>query len=382
MLLKIRSALVMKVLLYLFLVLIPLPLGIIGLDPSRGFWVNLSAAFGYVALAMFALQFLLATRSRFLSDPAGMDKLLIFHVIMGSTATVLAFLHPIILLIYNFDHYWPLFNILTSPLRAKFAVLSLLFVMIVIVISVYRRHLNLRYETWQVAHAMFAILVVTTGLMHTVLVGYFVREVWEKTFWSLFVLSFIALLIWVRVIKPLLHYKRRWEVVSVIPDNDNTTKLTIKLIDPESYGPKGFQFKAGQFAWITANKNPFVIAYNPFSFSSGEQDLPYVSFTIKAYEDFSREVAYLKPGQTVYLDGPYGGFVLPAKTDPVWQADSPLLLIGAGIGVTPIVSILKTLAHQQEKRPIYVWLIHKNHLSVRISSVVYSIDREYCNEYA
>ena len=57
---------------------------------------------------------------------------------------------------------------------------------------------------------------------------------------------------------------------------------------------------------------------------------------------------HLRVGATVEVAAPRGDFVLTAGTGPV-------LLISAGVGVTPVLAMLRTLAAEQSKRPVW-WL--------------------------
>jgi ferredoxin-NADP reductase len=50
-------------------------------------------------------------------------------------------------------------------------------------------------------------------------------------------------------------------------------------------------------------------------------------------------------GRRVYLDGPYGAFTVGNPADMH-------VLIAGGVGVTPMMSIVRTLADQGDKRPV------------------------------
>ena len=60
----------------------------------------------------------------------------------------------------------------------------------------------------------------------------------------------------------------------------------------------------------------------------------------------------VKVGDTLECDAPRGAFF----HDPT--SDRPVALIGAGVGVTPLVSMLAALAHAQNAKPVYVLLGH------------------------
>ena len=51
-------------------------------------------------------------------------------------------------------------------------------------------------------------------------------------------------------------------------------------------------------------------------------------------------------GQRVYLDGPYGAFTIDRN-----PADMHVLIAG-GVGITPMISILRTLADRGDRRPV------------------------------
>lgn len=177
-----RPAFVLWIGAYAAFVVLPLPLGLINLDPGRGFFTNFSVSLGFVGLAMFGLQFLMAARSHIVSHPVGMDVMLRFYRQMAYLATALVFAHPIILFLLD-SRYLGLLHVFESPIRAKFAVAACVALILVICLSVFRRRLRMRYETWQLTHALLAVLVVATALVHVLGVGYYVRQWWEQVLW-------------------------------------------------------------------------------------------------------------------------------------------------------------------------------------------------------
>ena len=55
----------------------------------------------------------------------------------------------------------------------------------------------------------------------------------------------------------------------------------------------------------------------------------------------------MKPGEKVYVDGPYGHF----SADRHQHAEH-LVFIAGGVGITPFMSMLRTMAERGEKRPL------------------------------
>ncbi|TAJ49489.1 MAG: oxidoreductase [Herbiconiux sp.] len=365
-----RAAFAIWVALYTLLVVLPLPLALIRLDPGRGFWINLSVAFGFVGLAMFGLQFVMVARSFVVVHPVGMDLVLGFHRQMAYLATLLVFAHPIILFVVD-TRFLGLLDVFTSPMRAKFAVASCALLLAIIVLSVFRRRLRVSYEAWQITHAVLALAVVVTALAHVLLVGYYVREWWEQALWIVLSAAFVGLGVWVRLLKPVLRRRRPWVVESIDRDIDAVTTITIRpkqtadAVRPGTHsGPadlagglwRPFHFEPGQFAWLQARRSAFALTYHPFSISSSAEHPEHIRFSIKAHENFSRDIAELVPGDTVYVDGPFGAFVLPPA--------GPIVFVGTGVGVTPLLSMLETLADRGDTRRCELWLGNRDERSI------------------
>jgi predicted ferric reductase len=82
----------------------------------------------------------------------------------------------------------------------------------------------------------------------------------------------------------------------------------------------------------------------PFTLSSSAQRPSRPAFTVKALGDFSASLADLRIGSKVLVEGPHGEGVHD-------QSDGPgRLLIAAGVGITPAVSVLRTAAQGDDPR--------------------------------
>jgi nitric oxide dioxygenase len=58
---------------------------------------------------------------------------------------------------------------------------------------------------------------------------------------------------------------------------------------------------------------------------------------------------YVREGDTLKIGPPCGEFIL----DPALCANRPIVLLSGGIGITPIMAMLKSLAHRRAETPIY-----------------------------
>jgi len=103
-------------------------------------------------------------------------------------------------------------------------------------------------------------------------------------------------------------------------------------------------YHAGQYVDVRIPGSDEVRSFSMANLPGGE-----LEFMIKVYEEgrFSSLLSSgdLKPGDELEITGPYGVFTLRAKSD------RPLLFIGGGAGMAPILALLRSLAEQGSTRP-------------------------------
>ena len=79
--------------------------------------------------------------------------------------------------------------------------------------------------------------------------------------------------------------------------------------------------------------------------------------TIRKLGDFTSEIHKVPVGRRVYLDGPYGTFAIGNPADMH-------VLIAGGVGITPMVSMIRTLADRGDKRPVILLYSSKDWESI------------------
>lgn len=325
---------------------VPLGLCFTELMPGRGFVVNLSVALGFLALSVLGLQFALAARFSRATAPFGINAVLRYHQQISFLAVVAAFGHPVLLFLAA-DRYRALLDLAHDPLRAQLAWLAVVALVVLMVTSIWRRALRLSYAVWHVVHSALGVLIVLAALGHAFLVNYYFSEPWVRFVWALYGVAFLWLALWVRLIKPLRLWRRPWRVAELWPEPGGS--VTVGVEPAYRHGGQTFPFQAGQFAWILSGRTPFTLTYHPFSMSSSALSSR-VEFTIKRVGQFTSSVRGLKVGDTVYLDGPHGSFTLERNPGIGY------VFLAAGVGVTPFLSMLSTLADRGDRRPIWLFL--------------------------
>jgi predicted ferric reductase len=320
------------------LALVPLIVARIGTVPRpRSFLTEFGVALGFVALALFSLQFVFSGRIKRVAPSFGMDNIIQFHREIGFIALLLVFTHPIVLIAADRE-FLSYFDPRVNFLRAVFLVFALAASVLIIASSVWRVAFRLEYEWWRLVHGALAILIVFIGIVHTFQVGHYIGTLSKQVAMALLIGAAVYPLAHTRLVRPWLSRRRPYRLVDVQPERDSSATLTF-----EPVGHEGMRFAPGQFAWLTINDSPFTLQQHPFSFASSARSRQ-IRFTAKDLGDFTGMWRELDPGATAFLEGPFGSFV----PDP--SPETGLFLVMGGIGVTPAMGMLRTMRDDGSSR--------------------------------
>ncbi len=332
-------------LLYLTFCLLPLALAlgarVVPLDP----WERVGAALGLLGLAAMAVQFVTSGRFEVVSGRLGIDKIMAFHKVAAWWVLVGLILHPLLYVLPT----W-----LDDPTRGqarlmayltlgqyRSGVVSLAALALLVATSALRERLPAPYEVWRASHVVFGVTAAAAGLHHALAAGRFsslgaVPILW----WGLgaALLAVMATLYgwrWWRL------HARPWRLASVEKRADRMWELDIQ---PEP-GTPALPYHAGQFVWMTEGARRFPLFDHPFSIADSPRR-PGLSLIVKEAGDFTNRIGALKPGTPIGIDGPYGEFTLEA------HPARAVLLIAGGVGIAPIMGLLRDMAARGDPRPV------------------------------
>lgn len=329
---------------YLALITGPLAVLLMRPTPGLGFWWDLSMALGFAGLAMMAVQFLLTARFRRATAPFGIDIIYYFHRYLGGMALVLVLAHPALAIADN-PAVAGWLNPFDAPPHMTAGLASVGALVVLVVASAWRRRLRIGYEAWRITHVLLAVAAVGLAFVHMDGVRYYLGDPWTYRLWQVVAGSCLAAVVFVRLIRPWQLTRRPYRVTSVTPERGSAWTVAV-----EPDGHAGLTFEPGQFAWLTIGGSPFAMREHPFSFSSspapGGGPL---EFTIKALGDFTRTIGSIPPGMRAFVDGPYGAFTIDRHHGP------GVVFIAGGIGIAPILSMLKALADRGDARPVLLF---------------------------
>jgi ferredoxin-NADP reductase len=127
-------------------------------------------------------------------------------------------------------------------------------------------------------------------------------------------------------------------------------------------------FTPGQYLeWTYPHKHPDsrgVRRY--FSLSSSPKE-KLVKITMKISDkpsSFKKSLSAIKPGSEVLAGSPKGEFLLPERRD------EPLAFIAGGIGITPFVSMLKSMVESGETRDIILLYANRNNSDIAFKDIL------------
>jgi 3-phenylpropionate/trans-cinnamate dioxygenase ferredoxin reductase subunit len=178
--------------------------------------------------------------------------------------------------------------------------------------------------------------------------------IWNGLLFDMALATVIAIVAYVRVLKPVLLLGHPWEVEEVIPETPDAWTLRLR-----ARGHDGLGFEPGQFAWLSLGVVPWKAKEHPFSFSGSASARDVLEFTIKGLGNFTRTVGATPVGTVAYVDGPHGSF-----SPDRHPGATGFILVAGGVGAAPMMSILRTLADRGDPRPIWLVCGHRSESSI------------------
>jgi ferredoxin-NADP reductase len=191
---------------------------------------------------------------------------------------------------------------------------------------------RLRYETWYYLH-FYTYLAVALAFSHQFATGAeFMGDRAARVAWGGLYAAVAAALVWYRFVTPVRGALRhRLRVVAVHAEGPGVVSVVVGGRHLDELRAESGQF----FRWRFLCRGLWW-ASSPYSLSAGPRP-DHLRITVKAFGDHSRALAGVRPGTAVVAEGPYGAVTAAVRRG------RKVLLIGGGIGVTPLRALLETL---------------------------------------
>jgi predicted ferric reductase len=329
-----------KVILYVFIVTLPLILALIFGHSNQNFLWNTGRGFALMGITILALQALLAGRFKWITRNFGFDIVIRYHRNISIFAVFLLLFHPLLLMAGGAG--WRL--IFGGNLYIWLGKTALFLVLLNVLISVYQNKINLKFERWRVSHDVLSSLLIVLTFSHSWYVGTDLRLVPLRILWILLFSAAVWAFIYHRFIRPWILARNPYEVTEV---KEEATKVwTVKLSPPK--GKNIFDYTPGQFQFIKFLRGRGLPEEeHHWTISSSPSQKKYLSSTIKALGDFTSTMGETQPGDKAVVHAPFGRFSYLFHPE-----EKDLVFIAGGIGITPLMSMLRYMRDQKEKRPV------------------------------
>src|SRR3954462_11391831 len=308
---------------------------------QRSFAEELGSTLGISALGVLGIVLILPTRLRVLAR-LGADAAVRLHRHLVGVLLALIVGHVALAVALQPARY-QLLRFFGQPWRAQAAITSVVCLLALIGVSIWRRRLRLPYAAWRALHGGLAAACLIFAAVHTY---------WWHRYLGLGAgaigLAFLTVVPLGGFATLRLRSPRSTYVLDrVVPEAGHSTSLVLRAEDG-----RGHAFEPGQFAWLRLSDERTRFAEHPFSYTSSAEDRSRIAFTVRAYEGFSARVAGLPVGTPFHVDGPHGAFRFRARAKGA-------LLLAYGIGITPSMSLLRTAADRADPRAFVLFYANR-----------------------
>jgi predicted ferric reductase len=297
---------------------------------SAGDVLGLLAGYGFVVLVA------LMARLPPLEKGIGTDRLARWHAMGGRYVITLVSFHvPLIVWGYAVSAHVKVTSetatLLTTYPDVLMATVAWFVLLGVAAFSARAARRRLKYETWYYAH-LYTYLAIALAFSHQFADGpAFRSDYTARVAWSALYATVGALIVWYRVVTPLLSAARhRFTVQYVRPEAPGIVSVFITGRNLDRLRAEPGQF----FRWRFLTRELWWQSH-PYSLSAMPSPNQ-MRITVKANGDHSGSLAGLAPGTRVFAEGPYGAFT-PSLTG------RRVLFIAGGVGITPIRAMFAAL---------------------------------------
>jgi predicted ferric reductase len=231
-----------------------------------------------------------------------------------------------------------------SELPELLGVIGLIALWSLVCTSIFRKFLMLKYEAWRKIHLISAVL------RYAAVIHVFLIQSESRAGGFLFFLASIsavsfALAIWDKLLAPfILKSDREYLLKSTKEVAPDVFELTLE----PKVQKEVFQYSPGQFAYLKIKSNEFLFESHPFTIVSDSTETTHLKFNIKALGDWTKKLSSLPESIDSEIIGPFGKFspfLFNNKT-------KSLVLIAGGIGITPFISLIRSLSSLKIKLPV------------------------------
>jgi 3-phenylpropionate/trans-cinnamate dioxygenase ferredoxin reductase subunit len=328
------------------------------------FSVTIGRVFAQWAVALLLLQSVLAVRIRFLDRIFGLDRLLKFHRASGIICFLMAFFHPMLMYLSGLKKAGPLSSDQWPEAIGAICIIGL---WLAVVSSVWRKFFDLGYQSWLRLHRITAS-VVMLALAHMFSIESAMRSGWIFACWLVVIILWVCTIAAAKFFFPLRFASGESFVVSSATEAAKNVRQ-LNLVPAKENAI--FDFLPGQFAFISFDNPQVAKEEHPVTIASAPDDRENLQFLIKGVGDWTKSLSAIKAGDKAKVIAPFGAF------SPFRYEVDNLILIAGGIGITPMLSILRQLFHEKAEMPVKLIWSYKTSAEAPCFEELETLSRNY-----
>lgn len=291
---------------------------------------------GLVAANLLLYQVLLMARVPLFERGFGHDGITRMHRVVGFWSFWLMLAHIALLVagyaaVAQINPFVQLWEFVWDYPGMLLATAGAVLIMLVAVTSMRRARRRLRYESWHLLH-LYAYIGVGIALPHQLWAGAdFTASPWATVYWwTLWALAAAAVVVFRLGVPAVRSWRHGLRVAAVEADGSGGVTVRMRGRRLERLAARGGQF----FVWRFLDGAGWSRGH-PFSLSSAPRR-DELAISARIVGDGTARLAGLRPGTRVLIEGPYGRMTGDERRG------HKLLLVGAGAGVAPLVSLLES----------------------------------------
>lgn len=327
---------------YVVVAMAPAALAVLFVTPHfANLYREIAKLFALTAATMLMLQPVLSARLRCIERPFGLDIVLRFHRNMAVLALVLLLAHPVLIAISGAG--WSLLYSIDLPWYILTGKAALGLVIVNVLASLLFSRLPITFERWRLGHDILGPVILLLIVLHAPILGHDLTH-GPQRYVAFVVFAVVAgLFVYHRLIRPRLLAAHPWTVGEVRKEAEGVH--TVVLEPPP--GRAGYTHDPGQFHFITFKRGRSLPEEeHHWTISSSAQQAGAVASTIKNSGDFTSTIDQTRAGDTAVVHGPFGRFSY------VHYPERQLCFVAGGIGITPLMSMLRTMRDRGETRSV------------------------------
>ncbi|SDB39740.1 Predicted ferric reductase [Desulfonatronum thiosulfatophilum] len=337
---------------FLYFLVVTLPVWIVTFLGMQGDGLlrDIGRNLGLIGFMILAMQFILAARIKWIEMAFGFDILIRFHKYIALGALCLLILHPVLLAVDGMG--WRLLIGLDLPWYVMAGKAALFLVTASVLFSFFQPRLGVKFEKWRLMHDISALAILALIFIHPWYTGSDMHIPALRALWVGVLLLAAATFVYHRFIRPRNLQKRPYLVREVVREAEDV--WTVKLVPPK--GEVIADYLPGQFHFLTFFRDPALpVEEHHWTISSSPAQKEYLSSTIKAVGDFTATIGQTKPGDTAAVHGSFGRF-----SYVLHPGDRDLVFLAGGIGITPLMAMLRHMRDTNDSRSVVLLYANKN----------------------